>query len=153
MTLKPLHPHDNTSESLGFDSRRLHQDHADLDAANKAGAHLVPSRDACPRSDDHTPRPAGVEPRVWLRAISKTHKQVRCSGCGRFEIWIPAPARQPKIPISDAARLRLAIQLLERWAKWHHHVPDEPVNRTDYGTVCGLTKQTRALLKAAKAQP
>lgn len=48
----------------------------------------------CPNLLDHTPAPTGyLEWHEWARLKSKTHKQIRCRGCGRFQIWIPRERR------------------------------------------------------------
>lgn len=44
----------------------------------------------CPSFHDHTPyQPEGyIQWHAWARQMEKTHRQVKCSGCARFEIWI-----------------------------------------------------------------
>jgi hypothetical protein len=43
----------------------------------------------CPNAAKHTPHPSGyIEHEEWARKKMKTHKQVKCPGCGRFEIWV-----------------------------------------------------------------
>lgn len=38
---------------------------------------------------DHTPCPEGyIAWHEWAEKKSKTHKQVKCEGCGLFKIWI-----------------------------------------------------------------
>jgi hypothetical protein len=52
----------------------------------------------CPYFHDHMPAPEGyIEWHGWAKKMGKTHKQVRCSGCGLFVIWIPRkpPALTP----------------------------------------------------------
>lgn len=37
----------------------------------------------------HTPAPVGyLAWHNWAETMNKTHKQVRCMGCGLFKIWI-----------------------------------------------------------------
>lgn len=58
---------------------------------------LCPSRETqmrrvedCPSFHDHTPAPAGYNQwHDWARKMLRTHKQIRCTGCGLFHIWIP----------------------------------------------------------------
>lgn len=44
----------------------------------------------CPQAADHTPdAPCTSEE---AERLYRTHDQVRCEGCGRYEIWVPRPA-------------------------------------------------------------
>ena len=44
----------------------------------------------CRNAENHAKSPAGYSQWVeWVEEKSKTHKQIRCSGCGLFKIWIP----------------------------------------------------------------
>ena len=44
--------------------------------------------------DAHTPQPEGyLAWQSWAVMMSKTHTQIRCPGCSRWEIWIP---KEPK---------------------------------------------------------
>lgn len=44
----------------------------------------------CPHFEDHTPQPEGyIQWHAWAAFMSKTHKQRRCTGCDRYEIWEP----------------------------------------------------------------
>jgi hypothetical protein len=44
----------------------------------------------CPRGDDHTPAPEGyIQWHHWAEAMSKTHRQRKCPGCGLYAIWTP----------------------------------------------------------------
>jgi len=37
----------------------------------------------------HTPQPTGyLEWHEWADKKAKTHRQVRCPGCGLFQIWV-----------------------------------------------------------------
>jgi hypothetical protein len=42
----------------------------------------------CPNYENHEPMPTGyVEFSVWGEKMNKTHKNVKCSGCGLYQIW------------------------------------------------------------------
>jgi hypothetical protein len=44
----------------------------------------------CPNIEDHTWRPEGyLEWCSWADEMSKTNKQRKCPGCGRYVIWEP----------------------------------------------------------------
>lgn len=47
----------------------------------------------CPNFHDHTPPPVDDSDylgwHAWARKMGKTHAQERCSGCGRYSIWVP----------------------------------------------------------------
>ena len=44
----------------------------------------------CSCESSHTPCPFGyVDWFDWAAEMSKTHKQIRCRGCGKFSVWIP----------------------------------------------------------------
>jgi hypothetical protein len=48
----------------------------------------------CPNEAEHTPEPHGyLAWHEWADAKSKTHRQTRCSGCGRLAIWKPRKTR------------------------------------------------------------
>jgi len=55
------------------------------------------------------------------------------------------------IPKSDAARLRLARKLLDRYARWHAGVPDEP--RYTHNCEAALVQQVREFLHGTAARP
>lgn len=47
-------------------------------------------RQVCSHAEDHTPCPDGyLDWHAWAEGMSKTHKQRKCEGCGRYEIWEP----------------------------------------------------------------
>lgn len=55
---------------------------------------IADSRDVqgvpCPNAAKHTPAPAGyLAWDEWAEKKSKTHRQVKCTGCGRYSIWVP----------------------------------------------------------------
>jgi len=51
---------------------------------------LVDPQPACPRASEHTPQPASyLDWHEWARRMSKTHRQRRCEGCGRLNVWVP----------------------------------------------------------------
>lgn len=44
---------------------------------------------ACPNAADHTPLPSGyLERDEWMERMHKTHRQIKCEGCGLYAIWI-----------------------------------------------------------------
>ncbi len=44
----------------------------------------------CPNIKEHTPCPEGyIHWHSWANEASKTHRQIRCSGCNRYSIWVP----------------------------------------------------------------
>lgn len=51
---------------------------------------------ACPRRELHT----GGQPTsyvawdAWAEEMSKTHRQRKCPGCGRYQIWEPKPTTE-----------------------------------------------------------
>lgn len=50
----------------------------------------APDVAACPRARLHTREPGGyIAWHMWAERKSRRHDQVRCPGCGRFEIWRP----------------------------------------------------------------
>lgn len=50
-------------------------------------------RTAC---SHHTPnQPEGyLQWHSWAARMSKTHRQIRCEGCGLFQIWVPKQKRK-----------------------------------------------------------
>jgi len=50
----------------------------------------------CCNFEDHTPCPEGyIQWHAWAEEMGKTHKQRKCSGCGKYSIWEPK-ARKAK---------------------------------------------------------
>lgn len=44
----------------------------------------------CPAFHDHTPSPAGyIQWHAWAKRMGRTHKQIKCTGCSLYAIWIP----------------------------------------------------------------
>lgn len=42
----------------------------------------------------HTPQPKGyIAWHEWAAKKSKTHRQIRCKGCGRLEVWTRKASR------------------------------------------------------------
>jgi hypothetical protein len=42
----------------------------------------------------HTPCPASyLAWHDWAARMARTHRQLRCPTCGRWEIWVPKPPR------------------------------------------------------------
>jgi len=56
--------------------------------------------DPCPNVIDHTPCPSGyIQWHEWAAKISKTHRNLKCAGCGLYKIWEPnQPTTQDKQP-------------------------------------------------------
>ena len=56
----------------------------------------------------HTPgQPADWDVLGWYayaEHMSKTHRQVRCQGCGLFKIWVPKVPRATKSAINKVLR-------------------------------------------------
>jgi hypothetical protein len=47
----------------------------------------------CPRVESHTPHPEGyLAHSEWAEKMLKTHRQVQCSECGLWTIWVPLDA-------------------------------------------------------------
>jgi hypothetical protein len=43
----------------------------------------------CPKSRTHTPCPEGyMQWHSWASRKMKTHKQIKCKGCGLWHVWI-----------------------------------------------------------------
>ena len=64
------------------------------------GAKATLASDAmCPNLEDHTHSPTGyIKWHHWADRMSKTHKQRKCAGCGRYAIWEPKPQRAKARP-------------------------------------------------------
>jgi hypothetical protein len=44
----------------------------------------------CPDEHKHTAAPSGyVAFFAWAERMSRTHRQLKCSGCGRWQLWVP----------------------------------------------------------------
>lgn len=44
----------------------------------------------------HTPSPDGyLAWHEWAEKKSKTHRQIKCEGCGLYKIWVPIKRRKP----------------------------------------------------------
>jgi hypothetical protein len=52
----------------------------------------------CPSFFDHTPSPSGYNQwHDWAKRMSRTHRQIRCTDCGLYAIWMPRrAANQPE---------------------------------------------------------
>lgn len=51
-------------------------------------------RMSCPDLVHHTACPSDyIGWHAWARKKSKTHKQVKCSGCGLYAIWVPKKSK------------------------------------------------------------
>ena len=56
--------------------------------------HNTTSEPACPNAAKHTPHPKGyVDHATWGYEMLRTHRQVRCDGCGLWAIWVPKKKR------------------------------------------------------------
>lgn len=53
-------------------------------------SHCSSLRDGkCPNEANHTYQPNGyLQWHEWAKTKIKTHKQVRCFGCGLYQIWV-----------------------------------------------------------------
>lgn len=48
----------------------------------------------CPSFHDHTPCPEGyIQWHAWARRQMRTHRQIKCTGCDLYTIWIPRKRR------------------------------------------------------------
>ncbi len=46
-------------------------------------------RETCPNRKAHTKDPKGyIQWHEWADEKRKTHRQIRCEGCGRYSIWV-----------------------------------------------------------------
>lgn len=52
------------------------------------------NRDVCSKEMNHTPCPHGyVQRQNWAEEMLKTHRQVKCSGCGLYKVWVPKKSK------------------------------------------------------------
>lgn len=57
---------------------------------------LIVRNPGCLNAQNHTPAPPGyIAWHAWAERMGKTHNQVRCLFCNRYEIWVPKPPLQP----------------------------------------------------------
>lgn len=43
----------------------------------------------CPKRSEHTPEPEGyLAWHTWAAAMNQGHRQVRCTGCGLYKVWV-----------------------------------------------------------------
>lgn len=48
----------------------------------------------CPNANEHTPSPEGyIQWHAWAGKMNRTHRQIRCSGCGLYKIWVKRTPR------------------------------------------------------------
>lgn len=48
----------------------------------------------CPDFMNHTPSPKGyLGWHDWAKKLGRTHRQVKCPGCGLYAIWMPKAKR------------------------------------------------------------
>lgn len=65
-------------------------------------------RSPCPNAAAHTPCPRGfIAWHEWAEAMSRTHRQVQCRGCGRWAIWVPKV--EEGAPMSPSAEQIVAV--------------------------------------------
>ncbi len=51
----------------------------------------------CPNAKNHSQSPElYLDWMSWAEKMSKTHKQVRCPGCGLFKMWVPKAKRKKR---------------------------------------------------------
>jgi hypothetical protein len=51
----------------------------------------------CPSFEEHTPCPSGyIDWHEWAARMKRTHRQIKCGGCGRYSIWEPLPPATPE---------------------------------------------------------
>lgn len=47
----------------------------------------------CPRQAEHTVAPDGyVDWHYWAEEMQRTHRPVKCEGCGKWAIWVERQA-------------------------------------------------------------
>lgn len=45
--------------------------------------------------EQHTPAPSAYGAwHDWVRRMTKTHRQVRCTSCGLWKVWVPRKRRE-----------------------------------------------------------
>ena len=50
---------------------------------------------SCPAFFDHVPCPEGyLQWHEWAAKMSRTHRAIKCTGCGLYTIWIPRKKRK-----------------------------------------------------------
>jgi hypothetical protein len=61
---------------------------------------LSPSEKAaaeCPKRADHWEHPSNYMAHgEWAEELMKTHRQVRCTGCGLYAIWVSLATSPPQ---------------------------------------------------------
>lgn len=67
----------------------------------KGAARIKYSRqEDCPSFYDHTPHPSGyIQHHAWMKKMSRTHKQFRCTACGYWAIWEPKKTDAPPVAV------------------------------------------------------
>lgn len=47
------------------------------------------NKEDCPKKSKHTKCPTGyLQWHDWAKAKSKTHRSVKCPGCGLYAVWV-----------------------------------------------------------------
>jgi hypothetical protein len=55
----------------------------------------------CPYFHDHTACPPGyIQWHPWAARKARTHKQIKCTGCGFYAIWVPKTRRKSRDSVS-----------------------------------------------------
>lgn len=66
------------------------------------GGALVAKPPTNPNCQPHTPEPTGYFAwHEWAERMTKTHKQIRCPGCGLWAIWTPRDLPTESEPCPD----------------------------------------------------
>jgi hypothetical protein len=61
------------------------------------------SESTCRYAVSHTPCPNGyIAWFGWAHRMSKTHRQIRCEGCGLYYVWVTKMPREKKTRVSNA---------------------------------------------------
>jgi hypothetical protein len=69
-------------------------DGRDVSRPRRDKLHAVPN-EPCPKAAAHTPCPSGyLAWDRWAEQKAKTHRQIKCEGCGLYAIWVPKLNRQ-----------------------------------------------------------
>ena len=59
------------------------------------GRNLIMAARLCPNSENHTLCPEDyIQWHEWAKSMDKTHKQIKCKGCGLYTIWVPRTHRR-----------------------------------------------------------
>jgi hypothetical protein len=68
----------------------------------------------CPNIAEHTPDPHGyVAWHDWAEEMGRTHRQIRCPGCGLLAIWVPKKGVSPQAAAGTLRKLRRRFGAME----------------------------------------